>query len=129
VLAPYGVGQQFATTGSGRILAGQGCVVYSGAYETTGSASATVACYDGASNNGQLLFYYTLSAGQSTSEEMGPHWLPFEDGLYITTVAGSVAGTLSIYVDHLCRDWLDAAHRALALQMAEDATLLNAQYG
>lgn len=118
-LTPWGPGQQLAVSGTGLIVYGPGCLTYASAYETTGSAAGTIAVYDGASNNGQLLLYYTLSSGQSTSEEWGLHWLPFEEGLYISAVSGSVAGTFSAYLDHHCTTWLEAEHLAALGEIAE----------
>ena len=128
-LLPWGPGRQMAVTGTGLLIQGSGCITYSGAYETTGAATATVAMYDGGNNNGQLLFYYTLTAGQSTSEEAGPHWWPFQEGLYVVTVAGSVAGTIGADVDHLCRNWLDIEHRAAELAVLETASEIAQLYG
>ncbi len=123
-LIPWGPGQQLAVSGTGLLVQGSGCATYSSAFETTGAAAGTVAVYDGGSKNGQLLMYYTLSSGQSTSEEWGPHWLPFEEGLYVETVTGSVAGTLSLWLDHLCETWLTEAHWAAKAVIAEAVATL-----
>lgn len=125
-LLPWGPGQQLAVGGSGLLLAGSGCITYSGAYETTGAAPGTVALYDGTVANGQLLAYYTLAEGQSTSENMGLHWLPFTDGIYVHTVTGSVAGTLTVWLDHSCERWFERKALALALAVGVDLAELGA---
>ena len=125
-LLPWGPGQQLAVGGSGCLLQGSGCITYSGAYETTGAANGAVALYDGSNANGQLLAYYTLSGGQSTSENLGLHWLPFTDGIYVDTVAGSVAGTLTVWLDHSCERWFERKALALALAVGVDLAELGA---
>jgi hypothetical protein len=72
--------------------------------ETTGSASCEVTLHDGQSANEQLLRDYTLSQGQSTSEQWGLHWLPFTQGLYIHTVSGTAKGSITVWVDHSCEE-------------------------
>jgi len=102
VLLPYGPGRQFATGGSGLLISGQGCITYASAYETTGSAAASLSIFDGWGTNGQQLIDYTLTEGESTSEILGLHWMQFTEGLYVDTLSGSVAGTLTAWTDHDC---------------------------
>jgi hypothetical protein len=101
-LLPWGSGRFAATGGSGVLIQGQGCITYNEAYETTGSAAAAATFYDGTSANGQVLFDYTLSEGESTSEMFGMHWLQFVEGIYVHTGTGSMAGSVHVWVDHDC---------------------------
>ena len=107
----WGSGRNFVTSGTGKIVDFQGCIAYLEVYETTGTASAAVTFYDGASANGKVITDYTLSASQSTSEEWGPHWMPIDEGLYVKTTSGSVAGSVTIWDRHDCCAWLEAQHR------------------
>lgn len=118
-LLPWGPGRQFATSGSGLLVQGRGCVTDSELYETTGDASGACTIYDGTSANGQVLRDYTLSEGQSTSEQWYFHTLPFEEGLYVANVSGSLAGSVTVWVDHDCRWWVVAPHLAAELEAAE----------
>ncbi len=118
-LLPWGPGRSFGVSGTGLLLSGAGCVTYSAARETTGTAGADLLVYDGGTANGQVLLDYSLSSGQSTSEQWGPHWLPYEEGLYLVTTSGSAVGQLVVYMDHRCTDWLDAEHWAAEAAMAE----------
>lgn len=102
VLIPWGPDRNYAPSGDGLLIGGQGCITYSSAFETTGSAGASVSIFDGYSGNGQQVIDYTLSEGESTSEILGLHWLMFTEGLYVSTLAGSAAGTLTAWVDHDC---------------------------
>jgi hypothetical protein len=101
-LLPWGAGRFAATGGSGVLINGHGCITYNEAYETTGSASAAATFYDGGSANGQVLFDYTLSQGESTSEMFGMHWVQFTEGIYVTTGSGSMAGSVHVWTDHDC---------------------------
>jgi len=101
-LLPWGSGRNFATSGTGLLMTGSGCITYADAYETTGSAPASVTVFDGQSSNGQQLIDYQLLANQSTSEQWGPHWMPFYEGLYIVTNNGSAAGSISAWADQDC---------------------------
>lgn len=114
VLIPWGPGREYAVTGSGPLLTGMGCITYSSAFETTGSAAASVSIFDGSNSNGQQVIDYTLSQGESTSEILGLHWLQFNNGLYVSTLSGSAAGTLTAWVDHDC-----AAYNGAVFQTAQ----------
>ena len=116
---PYGSGRQVATGGSGVLVQGMGCVTYSEAYETTGSASAGLTIWDGTNSNGRQMIDYTLQAGQSTSEEWAPHWMPFEEGLYLGNNTGTFAGSLTVYLDHDCVRWLEVKHLLAELEVAK----------
>ena len=107
---PFGTGLIYASGGSGALSFGNGCITYFTAYETTGSAPAAVALYDGDVNNGLLITRYNLTASQATSESFGLHRVYFTHGLYVTTLSGSVAGSLTAYEDHICLDWLNERH-------------------
>jgi hypothetical protein len=101
-LMPWGANRNFAPTGTGLLITGSGCITYADAYETTGSATASVTLFDGQSSNGQQMIDYQLLAGQSTSEQWGPHWMPFYEGLYIVTNSGSASGSITGWADHDC---------------------------
>lgn len=92
------------------MLRGEGCITYVAVVETSGTAAATFALYDGDGANGRLLTEYTLSAGQSTSDSPMLHQLQFEQGLYVDQVNGSLAGTITAWADHDCGRWLEAEH-------------------
>jgi hypothetical protein len=113
VLCPWGAGRQFAIGGSGLLISGQGCITYADAFETSGSATASVSLYDGNSANGQVMIDYSLAAGQSTSEQWGPHWMPFYQGLYVATNAGAASGSISVWADHDCAYHLNTAFLAI----------------
>jgi hypothetical protein len=57
---------------------------------------------------------------------MGLHWLPFTDGIYVGTVTGSVAGTLTVWLDHSCERWFERKALALALAVGVDLAELGA---
>lgn len=90
------------TSGTGVLVYGCGCMTDFELMETTGSATATVTLHDGTQDNQQVLRDYTLLAGQSTSEQWGHHWLPFEEGIYLHTVTGSAKGSATVWLDHVC---------------------------
>ena len=111
VLIPWGPGREYALTGSGLLVTGMGCVTYASAFETTGSASASVSIFDGGSANGQQLIDYTLTQGESTSEILDLHLMQFNNGLYVSTLTGSAAGTLTAWVDHDCAAYNGAQYQ------------------
>jgi hypothetical protein len=127
-LVPWGPARSNVTSGTGVLLLGRGCVTYLEAYETTGSASGGVTIYDGGSSNGQQLFDYTLTEGESTSEFLGLHWVQFTEGLYLVTNTGSVAGSLTAWLDHDCAAYNGAQYHATQLQ-AVQLELMVAAYG
>jgi hypothetical protein len=90
------------TTGTGVLAYGFGCVTDIQIIETTGSATATMTIHDGTGDNQQVLRDYSLAAGQSTSEQWGHHWFPFEEGLYVHTLTGSIKGSVTAWIDHNC---------------------------
>jgi hypothetical protein len=105
IQTPWGAGGQWATSGTGALPQGQGCLTYFSAWETSGSNPAVVQLYDGDGNNGRLMLQYNLAASQSTSEMWGLHWKHFTSGLYVLTVSGAAAGTGDAWVDHSCVDY------------------------
>ena len=119
-LLSWGPTHQLAVSGTGQLVAGSGCIVYSSAWETTGSNPAFVSFHDGASANGQIWGAYALTAGQSTSEDFGLHWLPFHEGIYVHTESGTAAGSITAYLDHSCDNWLNLEHRALLFAIGAD---------
>lgn len=64
--------------------------------ETSGSNPATVYFYDGSSADGILLDVISLSAGQSTRDYYRLYQYPFEGGLYLDVIAGTVTGTVVV---------------------------------
>lgn len=128
-LLPWGPGHPLITSGTGVLFTGRGCITYSELEETTGSASATVSVHDGANANMQVLMDYTLSAGQSTSEQWGFHWFPFEEGLYVHTESGSAKGSFTVWAEHNCRWWVIAPHIAAELEAAAVLAQMNARLG
>jgi len=129
VLLPWGAGRFAATGGTGVLVQGHGCITYSECYETTGDATAAVTIYDGASANGQQMFDYTLSEGESTSEMFGMHWLQFTEGIYIDVTSGTVAGSIHAWVDHDCAAYNGALFHLSLWAKAQFEANLVAQYG
>lgn len=126
---PYGSGRQAATSGTGVLVPGMGCVLYSEVYETTGSAAAGLTIYDGGSANGRQMIDYTLSSGQSTSEQWVPHGMPFVEGLYVVATTGTFAGSLALLLDHDCVRWLETAHELEVLRVLKLEAELGAGVG
>lgn len=124
VLLPWGSGRAYPFVSNAvLLLTGSGCITYADAFETSGSAVANVTMYDGNNNNGQVMIDYALAAGQSTSEQWGPHWMPFYQGLYLTLNAGASSGSISVWADHDCAYHLNTAF--LAIEGAIVAQALN----
>ena len=96
--------------GSDPLVGGSGCVTWHSVYESTGSATASYELSDGAPGQNQQLMYVTLLAGQSTRDYIGLHCLPFITGLYFDKLTGSLGGTITAYVDHICEDYLHTEH-------------------
>lgn len=129
VRAHWGMTGQLGTTASGILVAGRGCITDLMAYETTGSASATINIYDGTSANGRLFRTYTLSSGQSTSEQWGHHWAPFDEGIYLSVVSGATSGEVTMWADHDCMWWLVAPHLAAEAEASEYLAAMAAVLG
>lgn len=119
VLIPWGPGRDYATSGTGLLVGGHGCITYNEAYETTDAATAYVKVFDGTSQNGQVLIDYTLAINESTSEMWGMHWVQFTEGLYVQTVAGSAAGSITAWVDHDCSAYNGALYHMARLAQME----------
>lgn len=64
--------------------------------ETTGTASAVFNIYDGSGTTGQLIACFQLPAGQSANFRYNPYDLPFDGGLYLNMVSGSIQGAVTI---------------------------------
>jgi hypothetical protein len=113
-LCPWGAGRSFYLTSNQVLLiSGSGCITYADAYETTGSATANVTLFDGTNSNGQQMIDYSLSGGQSTSEQWGPHWMPFYEGLFIVVNSGAASGSISVWADHDCAYHLNTTFLAI----------------
>ena len=123
---PWGPGGQIVLSGSGVLVHGYGCITYLSAWETTGTAPAQVAFYDGNTNNGDLITQYNLSESQSTSEAFRYHVLHFERGLYVAVLSGTPAGSVTAWVDHVCPRWVMEEHWAAKATIVEAAVELGA---
>lgn len=119
MLIPWGPGRDYATSGTGLLVGGHGCITYNEAYETTGSAAAYVQVFDGQSANGQYMIDYTLADNESTSEMWGMHWVQFTEGLYVKTVSGTAAGSITAWVDHDCAAYNGAMYHMARLAQME----------
>ena len=115
VLLPLGQANADQLAGTAPLVGGSGCITWHSTYETTGAAAAEYKLHDGAASNGQELMYVTLTAGQSTRDYIGLHALPFIDSLYLDIVSGSVGGSITAWVDHVCEDWVEHQHKAVEL--------------
>jgi hypothetical protein len=124
---PWGANRQIANSGTGLLVQGSGCITYNEAYETSGTESIFISYYDGSSSNGRQIMDYQLLASQSTSESWGLHWMPFIEGVYVVTNAVTVSGSITIWGDHDCAQWLWMEHLGKRAQdlvaMAELAEL------
>jgi hypothetical protein len=60
--------------------------------ETTGAATAEIRLFDGSSAGGASIADITLAAGQSTRDWLGHDGLPYETGLFLQVVSGTVNG-------------------------------------
>lgn len=102
------------TAGTVPLVGGSGCITWHSAYETTGAASASYSLFDEGDSAGQQLMFVTLSAGQSTRDYIGLHALPFLGGLWFESESGSVLGSITCWVDHVCEDvhrWVHSVER------------------
>jgi hypothetical protein len=100
-------------------MQGEGCITYIEAYETTGSATASVTFVDGSANNGLVITDYTLASNQSTSDAPDLHQLWFREGIYVVLNSGSAAGSVTVWADHNCAEWLLTEHYAYKAQGLE----------
>lgn len=100
------------------LVGGSGCVTWHSTYETTGSASAAYALFDEGIGSGQKLAYVDLSAGQSTRDFIGLHALAFLGGLWYKSESGSVDGSITCWVDHVCEDVLNMHHMIAKAELA-----------
>lgn len=81
-----------------------GCLVWHAAKETTGSSTAGYTLWDNPiAAAGIELMPVTLSAGESTRDYIKKHHLPFRNGLYFNLDSGAVAGSVSVLINHDCR--------------------------
>jgi hypothetical protein len=128
-LLPWGPGHPLATTGTGVLVYGRGCITDVSIIETTGSAAATATLHDATVDNMQVLRDWSLAAGGMSSEGRGHHWLPFEEGLYVHTLSGAVKGSITVWLEHDCKAWLVAPHQAAVLTEAEALASLGALPG
>jgi hypothetical protein len=103
--APYASGSASAPRGAGdaglvldtgvtaasvQLFTGGGQILYWNAFETTGTAAATVTFWDGTSTGGQYLGTVHLATGTTDTETFNELGLPVERGLYVQVVSGSV---------------------------------------
>lgn len=102
--------------GSSPVVGGSGCITWHSSYETTDTASASYALFDGPAASGQQLLYVTLSAGESTRDYIGMHALSYLNSLFLVVESGSVALNLQAWGDHVCQHWYDWHERVLNLE-------------
>jgi len=119
VLIPWGAGRAFAQSGSGLLIGGKGCITAFSARNTGAANPAELVLYDGQSANGRVLLDWGATLEVGVPVPWVPHALPFEEGLYIVTVAGAAVGTITAWADHHCAWWLEAEHKAAELVGAE----------
>ena len=126
-LLPWGSGRAFATSGTGLLISGQGCITAFSARNTATPAIAELVLYDGRSANGRVLLDIGLGGDLGVPIPWVPHALPFEEGLYIVTSAGAAVGSVTVWADHECAKWLAVAHRTELLAGAEALAALEAR--
>lgn len=102
------------------LIQGRGCIA-SITYNP-GVASGTnqgLYIYDGASSNGQLIYYNGNQTGGSSPQTPRLHALHFEQGIYIATDAAGMTGTITAWIDHDCAEWLELGHLLQKMSFAE----------
>ncbi len=107
VLIPLAELTAAQVAGTQPLVGGPGCLTWHSTYETTGAATASYELYDQSITSGQLLAPVTLAANESTRDFIGLHALPFLGGLWYKQVSGSVGGSFTAWVDHVCEEWYD----------------------
>ena len=119
VLIPLGDLTAAQLAGTQPLVGGSGCVTWHSVYETSGAASASYGLFDSGVGAGQELAYVTLSSGESTRDFIGLHALPFLGGLYFKTETGSVGGSITAWVDHICEEWYELERALKGAQVQE----------
>ena len=114
-------------SGTGLLISGQGCITAFSACNTNNPDFTELVLYDGRSANGRVLLDIGLVDGLGGSVPWVPHALPFEEGLYIVTSVGAAVGSVTVWADHECAKWLEAAHRTELLAGAEALAALEAR--
>lgn len=51
--------------------------------------------------------YVTLAANESTRDYLGLHALPFLSSVNLKVESGSIGGSITCWVDHLCEEYYD----------------------
>lgn len=74
--------------------------------ETTGTSPAVIRLWDGTGTGGKLLVPVSLLAGQSTRDYTGEHAMPYQTGLYLEVVSGTVEGQVLALAEG---EWLGGA--------------------
>ena len=64
--------------------------------ETSGVSSAAFQLIDGSTAAGRLLCPVSLNPSESTRDWIGPHALPYETGLYLNVISGTIEGSLIV---------------------------------
>ncbi|MGH3571173.1 MAG: hypothetical protein ACRDUW_04990 [Pseudonocardiaceae bacterium] len=85
-----------STAVSAQIDNAGGRVVWWAWRETTGAASATFRLRDGSGSAGQLLVPFSLAANDSTRDYPGLHSIPYDIGLYLEVLTGTVEGVVMV---------------------------------
>ena len=83
-----------ATAQSVAVDGASGRLVFYSWRETTGAAGAVFRLWDGSSNQGAMLLTFSLTAGESVREIPGMHTVPYEVGLFLEIVSGTVEGSV-----------------------------------
>lgn len=83
-----------ATSQSAAVDGSSGRLVFYSWRETSGAAKAVFRLWDGSSNQGVMLLTFSLDPGESVREIPGMHTLPYEVGLFLEIVSGTVEGSL-----------------------------------
>lgn len=80
---------------SGSLDNASGRLVFYAFRETSGVSVATIRLWDGSNNQGNLLLPISLNPNESIREIPGFHTLPYETGLFLEVLSGTVEGQVT----------------------------------
>lgn len=80
---------------SGSLDGAGGRIAFYAFRETSGASAAVIRLWDGSNNAGNLLLPISLNPGESVREVPGMHTLPYEVGLFLEVVSGTVEGQVT----------------------------------
>jgi hypothetical protein len=83
---------------SGSLDGAGGRLVFYAWRETSGVSPAVIRLWDGSNNQGSLLLPISLNPNESIREIPGMHTLPYEVGLFLEVVSGTVEGQVTTVV-------------------------------